>query len=70
MALDRFRFFLEIDGQFCERNRWMSVGEMSWMRDDPLVPEQRHQMGSSWDCETAIWSIGTSADDLHHWLSS
>ena len=48
----------------------MSVGEMLSIRVDPLELDQRLQMGSNWDCETAIWSVETSADDLHHWLSS
>ena len=51
-------------------NRWSSEGEMLRMRHGPLEVEQGHQMGSSWDYETAMWSVEISADDLLHCLSS
>ena len=70
MARDQSRWFGS-DRHLCEHeNRWRSDVEMLWIPHDPGELEQRHQIGLSWDDETAMWIVETSAGDLHHLLFS
>ena len=56
MAQDRFRCSFGTDRYLFEgiSRSMIELGEMLSIRHVPLQLEQRHQMGSSGDCETAM----------------